>query len=112
MQLLEVSGAVRHIYIYIYIYVIRQLKVKSSYHFSCNPPLPLRRQMWVLSTTTRPLPQNIKHGRLESYRRPLLPNYTTYYTTFLLFSSSVLNHNEIAFKPLPAPLAHNKPSVP
>ena len=30
MQLLEVSGAVRHIYIYIYIYVIRQLKVKSS----------------------------------------------------------------------------------
>ena len=30
MQLLEVSGAVRHIYIYIYIYiyVIRQLKVK------------------------------------------------------------------------------------
>ena len=28
MQLLEVSGAVRHIYIYIYIYVIRRLRVK------------------------------------------------------------------------------------
>ena len=27
MQNLEVSGAVRHIYIYIYIYVIRRLKV-------------------------------------------------------------------------------------
>jgi len=30
MQHLEVSGAVRHIYIYIYIYVIRRLKVNSS----------------------------------------------------------------------------------
>ena len=30
MQLLEVSGAVRHIYIYIYVYVIRQVKVKAS----------------------------------------------------------------------------------
>ena len=30
MQLLEVSGAVRHIYIYIYIYVIRRLKVKAK----------------------------------------------------------------------------------
>ena len=29
MQHLEVSGAVRHIYIYIYIYVIRRLKVKD-----------------------------------------------------------------------------------
>ena len=28
MQHLEVSGAVRHIYIYIYIYVIRRLKFK------------------------------------------------------------------------------------
>jgi hypothetical protein len=28
MQRLEVSGAVRHIYIYMYIYVIRRLKVK------------------------------------------------------------------------------------
>ena len=30
MQHLEVSGAVRHIYIYIYICVIRQLKVKVT----------------------------------------------------------------------------------
>jgi hypothetical protein len=29
MQHLEVSGAVRHIYIYIYIYVIRRLKVNA-----------------------------------------------------------------------------------
>ena len=29
MQHLEVSGAVRHIYVYIYIYVIRWLKVKQ-----------------------------------------------------------------------------------
>ena len=29
MQHLEVSGAVRHIYIYIYIYVIRRLKVNT-----------------------------------------------------------------------------------
>jgi hypothetical protein len=28
MQRLEISGAVRHIYIYIYIYVLRRLKVK------------------------------------------------------------------------------------
>ena len=35
MQHLEVSGAVRHIYIYIYIYVVRQLRVnKQSLHFS------------------------------------------------------------------------------
>jgi len=41
MQHLEVSGAVRHIYIYIYIYVIRRLKVNESFflitrHFSFN----------------------------------------------------------------------------
>ena len=30
MEHLEVSGAVRHIYIYIYIYVIRRLKVTTE----------------------------------------------------------------------------------
>ena len=30
MQHLEVSGAVRHIYIYIYIYVVRQLRVNQN----------------------------------------------------------------------------------
>ena len=58
MQHLEVSGAVRHIYIYIYIYVVRQLRVKhlkiNIFSFQTNerivlkvnmsfyqPPLPL-----------------------------------------------------------------------
>jgi hypothetical protein len=54
-----------------------------------------------------PSPPQVTCGRFDSYWRPLLPNCGTYYTTSLLFSSSVLNLNEIAFKPLPAPLVHN-----
>ena len=38
MQHLEVSGAVRHIYIYIYIYVIRQLKVNPGCKPDQSPP--------------------------------------------------------------------------
>ena len=36
MQHLDVSGAVRHIYIYIYVYVIRRLKINDK---EIPPPL-------------------------------------------------------------------------
>jgi hypothetical protein len=50
MKHMEVSGAVRHIYIYIYIYVIRRLKVNNMWciigvqvHVSVAAlPIPLR----------------------------------------------------------------------
>ena len=60
MQHLEVSGAVRHIYIYIYIYVIRRLKVNipavSSYTqtfpFFCQTTLFFPKRNYVISFLT------------------------------------------------------------
>lgn len=55
-----------------------------------------------------PLPDAVTCWRRRPYWRPLPPEHGTYYTVPLLFSSSVLNHNEIAFKPFPpAPLEYN-----
>ena len=54
MQHLEVSGAVRHIYIYIYIYVIRLLKVnceisaKAGLLYLCTAQVKI---MWIYTFT-------------------------------------------------------------
>ena len=75
MQLLEVSGAVRHIYIYIYIYVcvISQLKVKKEW---TSPPKPLYAFMschkfsFIISRSVFSFILRSLYPRVESPQRP------------------------------------------